>query len=181
VIGGALLGALVGAAAGSTKSGALIGTAVGVGVCAIIMKIASKKDKDALRNAQILAANAGDVQQRSWVSSEGAKLNAVVAPSGMVPLVISSTGSYRCRTDNRCLVGDEWMPYESLVKGDNPSVKLASGQAPVLKCRRLSTQVRVEGQMASSGDEAVCLVGDTWITGDKLKKMNIRDEDIVTL
>ncbi len=181
VIGGALLGALIGGAAGDTKKGALIGTAVGAGVCVILIKVASNQDKRALREAQLNAANEGRVERRSWVSSEGAELNAVVTPSKPVPLVVSSsTGSYRCRTDNMCLVGDTWVPYRTLLDSPGVGVQNASAQTRVYKCRRLDTSISADGGNANPGGEAVCLVGDSWITGEKLKKMKIRDADVVT-
>lgn len=181
VLGGALLGGLVGAVAGNAKKGALIGTAVGAGVCAVMVKIASKRDKAALRAAQLNAVNEGKIQRTSWESSEGAQLYAVLTPSAPVPLVVSSSGSFRCRTDNRCLVGDEWVPYQTLIKPESATLQKVSDQPHVIKCRRLDTRLSVDGATSNTDSEAVCLVGDTWVTGDKLKKLNIRDDDVVTI
>lgn len=181
VVGGAILGGLIGAAAGSTKKGALIGGAAGVGLCAILMKVASDKDKAYVRQAQLDAANLGQYQTRSWRGSEGDLIQTAVSPSAPVPVVIGEKGSYRCRTDNMCLVGDQWVAYDTLVPQTAPGVQLASSKLKVIKCRRLQTDMAVNGQGAASGSEAVCLVGDSWVTGDQLKKMNIRDADVVTI
>lgn len=181
-VGAAILGGLVGAAAGSTKKGLLIGAAAGVGICAILMKVANDKDKAALRQAQLDAANLGQYQSRSWRGNEGDLIEATVSPSAPVPLVVGEKGSYRCRSDNTCLVGDQWVAYDTLVPQTPAGVQLASvSKMQVVKCRRLQTDMTINGQGADSGSEAVCLVGDSWVTGDQLKKMKIRDEDIVVI
>jgi F0F1-type ATP synthase assembly protein I len=181
VLGGALLGALVGAAAGNTKSGLIIGTAVGAGVCAVLMKAASNKDKMALRNVQLQAANSGMISNASWTSEQGNLRNAIVTPSAVVPLVVGQNGSYRCRTDNTCLVDDKWVSYETLTKTGTGTALTKVAYTPVVyKCLQVETKYSVEGVDAKAGGDKFCLVNDTWVTGDKLKKLNIREDDIVT-
>lgn len=47
----------------------------------------------------------------------------------------------------------------------------------VVKCRRVNTQLDVDGQTNATSD-VVCLRGDSWVTLDKLKPMGIRPTDV---
>ena len=49
--------------------------------------------------------------------------------------------------------------------------------AEVLRCRRVSTTLRVE-EAASDTSDVVCLQGDSWMTIDKLKATGVRSKDI---
>ena len=53
----------------------------------------------------------------------------------------------------------------------------APKKAEVVKCRRVNTQLDVDGQ-ANSTSDVVCLRGDSWVTLDKLKPMGIRPADV---
>lgn len=49
--------------------------------------------------------------------------------------------------------------------------------AQVLKCRRVNTQLYVDGQGTDTSD-VVCLNGDSWVTLDKLKSIGVRAADV---
>jgi hypothetical protein len=183
LLGGALLGALIGKAAGDTGKGAAIGAAAGGVVCAIMLKVASDKDKQQLRLMQLEALNSNSLQTASWTSDEGDAVTANITPTGTGNVVVADKGSLTCRADDYCKVGDSWFARNDIINNivdpTSPRVIPAGlGNARVLQCRRTSTSVKVDDQDASQGTDVACLVGDTWVTGDELKKRKIREEDI---
>lgn len=140
IVGGAILGALVGAAAKDTGTGALIGAAAGAGLCAYLLVVASKQDKQALRDAQLQAINSGQTYQTTWTTTDGKPAAASVQVSPIVQVSAPKTKE-------------------------------------TLRCRRARTTLAV-ADAPQSFDDAVCLVGDTWVTGKDLKEMGINDSDV---
>ena len=61
-----------------------------------------------------------------------------------------------------------------MIQPQGATLQNVSTQPQVYKCRRLDTSLTANGDNTNPGSEAVCLVGDTWVTGDKLKKLKIR-------
>lgn len=181
---GALLGAGLGAIGGNAGDGALIGAGVGVGVCAIIMKVASDRDKREIRNAQLAAFNSAQSINASWTTQEGLNAQATVVPTGSGSVMVAKNGSLQCRSDNQCLVGDNWYSRDAILAGsiDPGAPKLAKASitgAQQLVCRRAATSIAVAGQQAQNSSDVACLIGDSWITGDELKKKKIREADII--
>ena len=184
VLGGALLGGLIGKAAGDAGKGALIGAGAGTIVCAILLKVASNKDKQEIRNAQLAALNSNEVIKTSWTTQDNEVASAAVIPTGTGSVVVANKGSIKCRSDDICMVGDGWYPKASILNGTvDPNapraVQVAIQGARSVKCRRTSTSVRVADQALPDGSDVACLVGDVWVTGDELQKRKIRESDIV--
>lgn len=183
VLGGALLGALIGKAAGDSGKGALVGAAAGGVACAIMLKVAKDKDKEQIRQAQLLALNNNQFTRTQWTTEEGEVAVASVMPTGSGSVVVADKGSIFCRTDDVCKVGDNWYPKENILNGTiDPNapraVRVAVQGAQSLRCRRTSTSVKVGDQSLPDGSDVACLLGDVWVTGDELKKNKIRETDI---
>lgn len=181
---GALLGAGIGAAAGNTKKGVLIGLGTGAVVCALLISAASSKDKQALREAQLDAYNTGQVRNISWATEQGQFAQATIEPSKPGVVLVSQSGSLECRRqDDFCKVGDSWFPRASILAGqaapDAPKlVKAAFTNAEELVCRRAHVSLTIDQNSATDGDDVACLVGDTWVTGDQLKKRKINESHV---
>jgi len=130
VLVGALLGAAVGSDSGQAGRGAAIGAAAGAGVCAIMLKVASNKDKERLREAQLAAANSGASQTTEWTTDQGQDARATVTASPIVQVSAPKTQeTLPCRrtrtevtvgeqsnqtTDVVCLHGDRWLTLDKL-------------------------------------------------------------------
>ncbi|NNM75797.1 hypothetical protein HJG53_02605 [Sphingomonas sp. ID1715] len=180
---GGLLGAGIGAAAGDTRRGALIGLGAGAVVCAVLVSAASSKDKAALRAAQLEALNSGAEQTVAWQTEQGQLARTVVSPSAPGSVLLSQAGSLQCRQDDMCRVGDSWYPKADILAGNAAPnapklVKASFTNAQQLVCRRAHVSMSIDGSAATDGTDVSCLVGDTWITGDELKKHKINEAHV---
>lgn len=178
VVGGGL-GAILG-----KKKGAVIGLGVAAGVCALIIRAASKKDKALIREAQLVALNNASIQRANWVTEDGAAASLTVMPTGQGSVVTTDSGSIKCRADNYCNIGDTWYPKDQIlakqVDPNAPKLIRASFQsAQEVLCRRNRTVMSVNNQPATDGSDLSCLVGDTWVTGDSMKQRKIKESDVV--
>ncbi|TKV41565.1 hypothetical protein A0U87_20625 [Sphingobium sp. MP9-4] len=178
VIGGGLGAALKG------KNGAAIGLAAGGLVCALMMKTASDKDKARVRAAELEAFNSNAMQRASWTTDDGTPAELAVMPSGQGSVLMTSAGSLECRRDNQCRIGDSWFPKDQILskqaQANAPKIVKASFEsAEELVCRRNRVTLGVQGQVVSDGSDTACLVGDTWVTGDALKKSKIKESNIL--
>jgi len=178
-----LLGALGGTVIKKGK-GTLIGAAAGGLVCAVLIKVASNKDKTRIRQAQLVAFNESRIQNANWVTDEGAKAELSVTPIAQGAVVMTSAGSIECRRDNQCRIGDSWFPKDQiLAKNADPNapklVKASFESAQELVCRRNRTILGVDRQPVSDGSDTACLVGDTWVTGSAFKKNKIKESDVL--
>lgn len=132
VIGGALLGAIAGNQSNQAGRGAAVGAAVGAGVCAMMMSVASSRDKENLRLLQLQAVNTGQPQAQEWRTSDGQAVSAVVNASNVVEISAPKTQEVvQCRRANTrltmdgqesmtsdvvCLQGDSWVTVDQLKK-----------------------------------------------------------------
>lgn len=138
-----IIGALAGAAVAGKNNrgqGALIGAGAGGLLCAAMMSIASKRDKEQLRVLQLQALNTGQQQTSNWQTADNKAVSAIVQASDVVEVTAPKTSE-------------------------------------VLRCRRVSTTLRVD-EAASDTTDVVCLQGDSWMTIDKLKATGVRSKDI---
>ncbi len=136
-----IVGAGIGAATSDNRGrGAATGAAIGGVVCVAMLSIASNRDKERLRDAQLSALNTGRIQHASWTTEENKSASAMVSASNVVEVSAPKT-------------------------------------AEVVKCRRVNTQLDIDGQ-ANSTSDVVCLRGDSWVTLDKLKGTGIRASDV---
>lgn len=184
VVFGAILGAAVGAAAGDVGSGLAVGAGVGAVVCAVLLKVASDKDKKQIREAQLAAFNSNQLERSVWTTEDGLAAQVTVVPTGNGKVLVAKNGSLECRSDNQCRVGDTWYPQEDILAGRlDPTtplkVKASVSGAQELLCRRTSTSITISDRDVQNGSDIACLVGDTWVTGDQLKKSKIRESDVV--
>lgn len=181
---GGLLGAGIGAVAGDAKRGALLGLGTGAVVCAVLIAAASSKDKAAMRAAQLEALNSGNVQTVSWQTEQGELARTVVAPGAPGSVLLTNAGSLQCRQDDTCQVGDSWYPRAEILAGraaPNASklIKASFTNAQQLVCRRSHVTMTVNQSDATDGNDVSCLIGDTWVTGDELKKHKINEAHVV--
>jgi cytochrome c551/c552 len=179
---GSLVGAAVGAAAGNTKRGALIGAGAGAVVCALLIGAARNRDRE-LRAAQLEALNSGTLQTVGWSTQEGQSARAIVQPAAPGSVLVSQAGSLQCRQDDMCRVGDSWYPKADILAGRaDPKaprlVKASFTDARELVCRRSHMSLSVDDNVATGGDDVACLVGDTWVMSDQLKKHKIKEGHI---
>lgn len=180
---GGLLGAGIGAAAGDAGKGALIGLGTGAVVCTLLVTAASGKDKAALRAAQLDALNSGEAKTVSWRTGQGQYAEAMIQPSQPGTVLVSQNGSLECRSDDMCRVGDSWFAKASILSGQSAPnapklIKASFTDAEELVCRRSNTNLTINRDGATNGDDIACLVGDTWVTGDQLKKRKINESHV---
>lgn len=180
---GGLLGAGIGAAAGDAKKGALLGLGAGAVVCAVLVAAASSKDKAAMRAAELEALNSGTVQIVSWQTEQGQIARTVVAPGAPGSVLLTDAGSLQCRQDDMCRVGDSWFPKADIMAGraapNAPKlVKASFTNAQQLVCRRSHMSMTIDQNSATDGTDVSCLIGDTWVTGDELKKHKINEAHV---
>lgn len=178
-----LLGAGLGAAI-KGKDGALVGAGLGGLVCALMMKAASDKDKERVRDAQLAALNSNTQQQDTWSTDQGATVQLAVMPEGDGKLLMTSTGSIECRRDDQCRIGDSWYPKDQILSrqaaADAPKLVKASFESSrELVCRKSRVVYDVDGQVVSDGTDIACLNGDTWVTSDAFKKQKINSGHVV--
>lgn len=108
VAGGALLGALVGnnVGGGSAGDGAALGAVVGGVSCGVWLAFENEADKRRLAEAQLAAAQRGEVINTSWTGEDGRVRQLSVTPSTetqMVPVTSGEGGESApqvCRTMN---------------------------------------------------------------------------------
>ena len=75
IAGGTVLGALIaGAFGGDAGDGALIGAGVGAGACAVLVAVASEKDRENIRRQQAMAAQDLELQVMEYTNEKGQKV-----------------------------------------------------------------------------------------------------------
>lgn len=75
VAGGAILGALISSAlGGDAGDGALVGAGVGAGACAVLLVVASEKDRENIRRQQAMAAESLESQVMEYTNEKGRKV-----------------------------------------------------------------------------------------------------------
>lgn len=178
-----LLGAGLGAAV-KGKDGALIGAGLGGLVCALMLKAASDKDKARVRDAQLAALGSNHSQQETWSTDQGATAQLAVMPMGDGTVMMTNSGSLECRRDNQCRIGDSWYPRDQILSREPAAeapklVKASFESSRELVCRKSRAVYGVDGQTVSDGTDIACLVGDTWVMSDALKKQKINSKHVV--
>ena len=80
VVGGALLGAIIGnnTGDGNARQGAGTGSLVGVGICGVLLAMASEEDKQRIREAEYAALETGREREDSYIGADGKRRTILV-------------------------------------------------------------------------------------------------------
>ena len=128
-----IAGALVGAAVADWRrrgEGAALGAAAGGLVCAAMLSVANKKDKEYVRALQLTALNSGEQQTQQWQTADNKAASATISASNVVQVTSPKTADVlNCRrlstdlkiedqesssSDVVCLKGDSWVTLDKL-------------------------------------------------------------------
>ncbi len=95
VVVGALAGAIIGnnTGSGNSRRGALVGLGAGVGICAILLAMASEEDQRRLAELESEALEAGQRRENSYVGTDGRRRSIVVQASAVDDPLWNSTPS----------------------------------------------------------------------------------------
>lgn len=80
VVGGAVLGAIIGnnTGSGNAQRGAGTGGLVGVGICGVLLAMASEEDKQRIREAEYAALETGEDREDTYIGTDGKRRTILV-------------------------------------------------------------------------------------------------------
>lgn len=147
---GALLGGLV--SHDNRRKGALIGGGLGAVACGVLIAINNERDKQQIRDAQLVALNAGTPQTQQFVGNDGqtrvvqTSVQEVATPPARVMAAV---------------------PTPPMSGGNpNPGSTMAGATSPdtfVGPCRNAQTTITVQGQSAQLSPDLYCrTAGGDW-------------------
>lgn len=87
VVGGAVLGAIIGnnTGSGNARQGAGTGGLLGVGICGVLLAMASEEDKRRIREAEYAALETGQDREDSYVGKDGKRRTILVRTEDAPP------------------------------------------------------------------------------------------------